>query len=188
VLTQLCDVNRRPTIGWVNGLFLRERTKTSRNVTISFSQSPERATATRGWVQLVFNKYVLYHRNSNFSGIPEQKIRSQIFASQSVKRNGPSSGSFICIFSTCGLDTASHRSLTMALWTYFFFKSKTYLPLHLAVNSHTCDANTEHCQKGVEYQIQLFYWPKLFVQSTVHTVAALELDSNDLKWGWGTNN
>jgi hypothetical protein len=40
----------------VNGLFLRERTKTSRNVTISFSQSPERATATRGRVQLVVNK------------------------------------------------------------------------------------------------------------------------------------
>jgi hypothetical protein len=40
----------------VNGLFLRERTKTSRNVTISFSQSPERATATRGRVQLVRNK------------------------------------------------------------------------------------------------------------------------------------
>jgi hypothetical protein len=50
---KLCDVNRRPTIGWVNGLFLRERTKTSRNVTISFSQSPERATATRGRVPLV---------------------------------------------------------------------------------------------------------------------------------------
>jgi hypothetical protein len=41
----------------VNGLFLRERTKTSRNVTISFSQSPERATATRGRVQLVVYKY-----------------------------------------------------------------------------------------------------------------------------------
>jgi hypothetical protein len=39
----------------VNRLFLRERTKTSRNVTISFSQSPERATATRGRVQLVEN-------------------------------------------------------------------------------------------------------------------------------------
>jgi hypothetical protein len=32
---------------------LRERTKTSRNVEISFSQSPERATATRVLVQLV---------------------------------------------------------------------------------------------------------------------------------------
>jgi hypothetical protein len=45
-------------IGWVNGLFLQERTKTSRNVTISvtisFSQSSERATAARGRVQLVF--------------------------------------------------------------------------------------------------------------------------------------
>jgi hypothetical protein len=52
VLTQFCDVNRRPTIGWVNELFLRERTKTARNVTISFSltfkarQSSGRATAT----------------------------------------------------------------------------------------------------------------------------------------------
>jgi hypothetical protein len=43
----------------VNGLFLRERTKTSRNVTISFSQSPERATATRGRVQLVSYKMLL---------------------------------------------------------------------------------------------------------------------------------
>jgi hypothetical protein len=40
----------------VNGLFLREGTKTSRNVTISFSQSPERATATRGRGPLVANK------------------------------------------------------------------------------------------------------------------------------------
>jgi hypothetical protein len=67
-LLQCCDVKQRltsgwvnekthewlgPTIGCVNGLFLRERTKTSRNETISFSQSPERATATRGRVQLV---------------------------------------------------------------------------------------------------------------------------------------
>jgi hypothetical protein len=56
------DVNRRPTIGWVNELFLRERTKTSRNVTISFSltfkarPSPERATATRGRGPLVVYK------------------------------------------------------------------------------------------------------------------------------------
>jgi hypothetical protein len=56
------DVNRRPTIGWVNELFLRERTKTSRNVTTSFSltfkarQSPERATATRGRGPLVYDK------------------------------------------------------------------------------------------------------------------------------------
>jgi hypothetical protein len=74
-LLQCCDVKRRltsgwvnekthewlgPTISWVNGLFLRERTKTSRNVTISFSQSPERATATRGRVQLVFSKCCLF--------------------------------------------------------------------------------------------------------------------------------
>jgi hypothetical protein len=48
----------------VNELFSRERTKTSRNVTISFSltfkarPSPERATATRGWGPLVKNKFV----------------------------------------------------------------------------------------------------------------------------------
>jgi hypothetical protein len=48
----------------VNGLFLRERTKTSRNVTISFSQSPERATATRGRVQLVFE----YNKSGNSEG------------------------------------------------------------------------------------------------------------------------
>jgi hypothetical protein len=56
------DVNRRPTIGWMNELFLRERTKTSRNVTIPFNltfkarPSPERATATRGRGPLVYNK------------------------------------------------------------------------------------------------------------------------------------
>jgi hypothetical protein len=44
----------------VNGLFLRERTKTSRNVTISFSQSPERATATRGRVPLVYIYIYIY--------------------------------------------------------------------------------------------------------------------------------
>jgi hypothetical protein len=55
------NVNRRPTIGWVNELFVRERTKTSRNVTISFSltfkarPSPERATATRGRGPLVLH-------------------------------------------------------------------------------------------------------------------------------------
>jgi hypothetical protein len=54
VLTHFCDVNRRPTIGWVKGLFLKERTKTSRTVTISFSQPPERATATRGRGPLVY--------------------------------------------------------------------------------------------------------------------------------------
>jgi hypothetical protein len=71
VLTQLCDVNRRPTIGWVNGLFLRERTKTSRNVTISFSQSRERATATRGRVQLVFIK--MFHETSKSTALSDIK-------------------------------------------------------------------------------------------------------------------
>jgi hypothetical protein len=70
VLTQLCDVNRRPTIGWVNGLFLRERTKTSRNVKISFSC---------GWVQLVHNNNLnlhypqshlsVYQKGAHYTGI-----------------------------------------------------------------------------------------------------------------------
>jgi hypothetical protein len=61
------DVSRRPTTGWVIELFLRERTKTSRNVTISFSltfkarPSPERATATRGRVPLVINNYNIFY-------------------------------------------------------------------------------------------------------------------------------
>jgi hypothetical protein len=36
----------------------RNKDVEERNVTLSFSQSPERATATRGWVPLVNNKHI----------------------------------------------------------------------------------------------------------------------------------
>jgi hypothetical protein len=61
------------THDWLgDGLFLRERTKTSRNVTISFSQSPERATATRGRVQLVIQI------NSHYSWLLGRSISEQL--------------------------------------------------------------------------------------------------------------
>jgi hypothetical protein len=45
---------------------------------------------------------------------------SHVFAPQSVSYNGPNSLSVIRICRTCGLDTGSHRSLTMVYGPTFF--------------------------------------------------------------------
>jgi hypothetical protein len=97
----------------------RDKDVEERNVTISFSQSPERATATRGRVPLVFDKKIT------------QRLHIETVATEAY-------GSFIRLYSLFKSDRIStnsrltfHKALIMSIMTYVWpaweFTAHTHL-------------------------------------------------------------